>query len=62
MDRDFNLEPKKLRLYQIKKYIAAKIAPHIYSALRDLGVIFENIYLSSIPKLVYADPAGTLDS
>ena len=27
------------------KNIAAEIVPHISSALRDLGVIFENIYL-----------------
>ena len=35
-----NLEPPKLHLYQLTKDIAAEIAPHIYSALKYLRVIF----------------------
>ena len=43
------------------KNIVAEIAPHISSALRDLGVVFEKYILSSCPKLADADPVGTLD-
>ena len=53
--------PPKLRLYHLTKNLAAKIAPHIYSALRDLGVIFDKYILSIIPILVGADRAGTAD-
>ena len=41
LDKEFNLEPPKLRLYELTKKLAAKIAPHISSSLRDLGVIFD---------------------
>ena len=37
--KQLNLEPPKLRLYQLTKHISDKIAPHIFSALRNLGVI-----------------------
>ena len=42
LDKEYNLEPPKLRLYKITKSIASKIAPHICSVLRDiqLGRIF----------------------
>ena len=59
MDKQFNLEPPKLRLYQLTKIIAAKIAPHISSALRDLGVIFDKSVLSRSTILAGADHAGT---
>ena len=49
-------------MYQLTKNIASDNAPHIYSALRDLRVIFEIYTLSSGPKLVDTDLAGTLDS
>ena len=35
------------------------IEPHISSALRDPGVIFDKSILFSSPKLEGADPAGT---
>ena len=38
------------------------IAPHIYSTLRYLSVIFYNYILYTIPKLADADPVGNLDS
>ena len=41
MDKQFNLEPPKLHLCQLTKSLAAKIAPRVSSALRDLGVIFD---------------------
>ena len=41
MDKQFNLEPPKLRLHQLTKRLDAKIVPHISSLLRDLGVIFD---------------------
>ena len=44
------------------KNLASEIAPHISSALRYLGVLFDISILSSIHKLVNADFAGTLDS
>ena len=62
MDKDFNLKLPTLRLYHLTKNIAAEIAPHISSALRDLGVIFEKSLLSSSTKLVDAYPEGALDS
>ena len=40
----------------------AEIAPHISSALRDLGVMFEIYILCTGPKLVGADSAFDLDS
>ena len=45
LDKNINLEPPKLRLYQLTKNIAAKIEPHIYSTLRDLRVIFDKCLL-----------------
>ena len=36
--------------------------PHIYSALRDLGVIFNKYILSSTTILEGADRSGTADS
>ena len=47
-------------MYHLIKIIAAYIAPHIYSALKNLGVVFEESILSRSPKLVYADPEGAL--
>ena len=62
LDKQFNLEPPKLRLCQITKKLDAKIAPHISSALRDLGVIFYKSILSRSPILAGADLAGAPDS
>ena len=62
LDKEFNLEPPKLCLYQLTKNIADKIAPHISSALRDLGVIFDEYILYINPKLAGSDSAGTEDS
>ena len=62
MDKQFNLEPPKLRLYQLIKNIAAEIVPHIYSALIDLGVICDKSILYSSPILAGADCAGTANS
>ena len=39
----------------INRNLAAEIAPHIYSALRDLGVFFEKYILYSSTKLVDED-------
>ena len=44
------------------KNISAEIAPHVSSALRYLGVIFDEYILSSSTKFAGADPEGTLDS
>ena len=44
------------------KNLAAEIAPHVSSSLRDLGVIFERYIISSSPKLADVDPEGKLDS
>ena len=60
LDQQFNLEPTKLRLYQITQNITAKIAPHISSALRDLGMIFDKYILSRIPILAGADRLGNV--
>ena len=49
-------------MYQLTKTLPADIAPHIYSSLRDLGVIFDKSILSIIPKLDCADPEGTADA
>ena len=62
MNKDLNLEPPKLRLYQLPKHLAAEIAPHISSALRDLSVIFDKSILSNSTKLVDTYHADTLDS
>ena len=62
LDKWFSSEPPKLRLYQLTKNIAAKIAPHIFSALRDLGVIFDKFIIPRSPTLACADCTGTEDS
>ena len=62
MYKQFNLEPPKLRLYQLTKNLTAKIAPHISSALRDLGVIFDQSILSRSPILAVSYHAVTADS
>ena len=50
MDKQFNLEPPKLRLHKLTKKLDAKIVPHISSLLRDLGVIFLiNLYYKKFP-------------
>ena len=59
LGKQFNLEPPKLQLYQLTKNPDANIAPHIYSALRDLGVIFDKSILSRSHILACADHAGT---
>ena len=53
------MEPPKLRLYQLTKLLAAKIAPHIYYALRYLSVIFDEYILYRSPIFLGADCAGT---
>ena len=45
-----------------RKHIAVKIAPHISSALKDLGGNFDKSILSRSPNLENADPADTADS
>ena len=60
--RQLNLEPPKLWLCQLTKKLATKIAPHISSALRYLGVIFDEYILSGSSILAGADRAGTADS
>ena len=62
MDKKINLEPPKLRLYQLTKNLASKIASHISSDLRDLGVIFDKPILSGSLILVGVYSAGTADS
>ena len=62
MEKDLNLEPPKLHLYQLIKNISADISPNIYSTLRDLGVIFVKFVLSVSTKFPDADPAVNLDS
>ena len=52
MDKQFNLEPPNLRLYQLTKTLAANILPRISSELRDLGVIFDKFILYRSPILV----------
>ena len=51
-----------LSLCQLTKNIAAKISPHISSALRYLSVVFDKYILSSSTKLVGVDRTGTADS
>ena len=60
LDKYFNLELPKLRMYQVTKTLAADIAPHISYALRYLIVVFEKYLLYSSPKLVDTDPEGNL--
>ena len=55
------LEQPKLRLYQLTKNIAAKLAPHISFALIDLVVVFDKYILLS-PILAVLDHASTADS
>ena len=62
MDKQFDLEPTKLWLYQLTKKLAADIAPHISSALRDLGLFFDRSILYRSPILVDSDCGGTADS
>ena len=62
LDKQFNLEPPKLQLYQLTKNISDKIVSRIYSALRDLSVIFDKYILSRSTVLEGADRAGTEDS
>ena len=50
LDKELNLEPPKLRLYQLTKYITADIAPHISSSLRDLSVILINLFYLVVPN------------
>ena len=61
LDKYFNLEPQNLFLYQLTKNLAGKIALHIYSVLRDLGVIFDKYILSRSPILAGGYRAGTAD-
>ena len=61
LDKQFNLEPPKLRPCQPTKKVAAKIVPHISSAFSDLGVIFYKYISSRITILDGADRAGTID-
>ena len=42
--------------------LAAEIVPHIFSALRDLGVTSDKSISSSSHKLAYKNPPGTEDS
>ena len=58
-DKCFNLETPKLQLYQITKMLAADIVPHVYSVLRDIGVISYRSILSRSPILSGVDRAGT---
>ena len=62
LDKQFNLEPPKLRLYQLTINIAANTSPCISSALRDLAVIFDKSILYRSTILAGADRAGTADS
>ena len=49
MDKYYNLEPPKLRLYKLTTKLADKIAPHISSALIDLGMIFDKFIFLEVP-------------
>ena len=55
------MEPPTLRLYQLTKNLTAKITPHLYSTLRDLGVIINKSILYRSPILAGADRSGTSD-
>ena len=58
LEKKFNLEPPKLRLYQLTKKLAAKIAPHISSAMRGLGVVFDKSILYRSTMFVGSDRSG----
>ena len=62
LEKQFNLERTEIRLYQLIKNLAAKMAPHISSALIDLGVNVDKCILSRSTILVGADRAGNVDS
>ena len=49
MDKQFNLEPPKLRVYQLTTHLVANILPPISSALRDLGVNFDKCIYLEVP-------------
>ena len=36
LDKEFNLQPRNLCLYQLTKNISVGVVSHVYSALRDL--------------------------
>ena len=55
MDKEINLEPSNIRLYQLTKIISAEILSHISSNLRDLGVIFDKYISSNSPNLADAE-------
>ena len=38
LDKEFNFQPRNMFLYQLTKNLAAEIAPHISSGLRDLNL------------------------
>ena len=61
MDKTFNLKPPTLRLYQLTKSFAYNIVPHMYSALRGLGVIVDKYILSRSPILAFVDRVGTTE-
>ena len=61
LEKDLNLEPKNICLYQLTKNIATDMGPYTYSTLRELSVITEIYILSCSPKLADEDPAGNLD-
>ena len=50
LNKEFNLGPPKLNLYQLTKIIAANIGPHISSALKDQGVILINLFYIEVPN------------
>ena len=62
LENSLDLEPQKLRMYQLTIPLAADITLHVSSLLRDLGMIFEKCILSSSTKFLDADPEGTLCS
>ena len=62
LDKRLILVPPKLQLYQLTKHLAVKIAPRISSALRDLGVVFDESILFRSPILAVLDHADTADS
>ena len=62
MEKQLNLGPPELRLYQLLKKLDDKIVHHISSALRDLGVIFDKSILSISTILVGADYSATVGS
>ena len=62
LDKQFNLEPQNIYLYQLTKHFADNIVPRISYALRDLGGNFDEYILFRSITLVGADRAGTADS